>query len=73
LKPKPDVEGGVYRRGGSALECCAGAEHRLLFVGNALTELRATGVSVVWSADCVPHTGNAMGIVPLLAQALRQS
>jgi ribose-phosphate pyrophosphokinase len=44
-----------------------------LFVGNALAELQAAGVSQVWSTDCVPHASNAITVVPLLAQALRQT
>jgi len=43
-----------------------------LFVGNALAELHAAGVGHVWSTDCVPHGSNAISVVPLLAQALRQ-
>ncbi len=44
-----------------------------LFVGNALAELQAAGVGRVWSTDCVPHASNAIGVVPLLAKALRPS
>jgi ribose-phosphate pyrophosphokinase len=43
-----------------------------LFVGNALDELRAAAVGRVWSTDCVPHPSNAISVVPLLAQAIRQ-
>ena len=43
-----------------------------LFVGNALDELQAAGVGRVWSTDCVPHASNAISVVPMLAQALRQ-
>lgn len=42
-----------------------------LFVGDALSELRASGVRHVWSTDCVPHESNALSVVPLMAQALR--
>ncbi|MDO9316505.1 MAG: ribose-phosphate diphosphokinase [Burkholderiaceae bacterium] len=42
-----------------------------LFVGDALDELKATGVRHVWSTDCVPHASNAISVVPLLADALR--
>jgi ribose-phosphate pyrophosphokinase len=44
-----------------------------LFVGDALAELRAAGVDRVWSTDSVPHASNVISIVPLLAQALRES
>jgi len=44
-----------------------------LFVGNALDELRTTGVGRVWSTDCVAHPSNAISVVPLLAKALRQN
>ncbi|HRD96413.1 MAG TPA: phosphoribosyltransferase family protein, partial [Rubrivivax sp.] len=42
-----------------------------LFIGDALDHLRAAGVRHVWSSDCVPHTSNAVSVVPLLAAALR--
>ncbi|MFM9915329.1 MAG: ribose-phosphate diphosphokinase [Rhizobacter sp.] len=42
-----------------------------LFVGDALVELKATGVRHVWSTDCVPHASNTISVVPLLADALR--
>lgn len=42
-----------------------------LFIGDALEQLRASGVRHVWSSDCVPHESNAVSVVPLLAQALR--
>lgn len=42
-----------------------------LFVGDALAELRVSGVRHVWSTDCVPHASNAISVVPLLADALR--
>lgn len=43
-----------------------------LFVGDALAHVGAAGVRRVWSSDCVPHTSNAVSVVPLLAQALEQ-
>lgn len=43
-----------------------------LFVGDALPALRDAGVRHVWSTDCVPHTSNAVSVVPLLAEALRR-
>jgi ribose-phosphate pyrophosphokinase len=42
-----------------------------LFVGDALAQVRASGVRHVWSSDCVPHSSNAVSVVPLLAAALR--
>jgi ribose-phosphate pyrophosphokinase len=42
-----------------------------LFVGDALEAVRAAGVGRVWSSDAVPHPSNAVGIVPLVAAALR--
>jgi ribose-phosphate pyrophosphokinase len=42
-----------------------------LFVGDALAQVRAAGVRHVWSSDCVPHSSNAVSVVPLLAAALR--
>jgi ribose-phosphate pyrophosphokinase len=42
-----------------------------LFVGDALAWVQAAGVRHVWGSDAVPHAGNAVSIVPLLAQALR--
>lgn len=44
-----------------------------LFAGDALQVLRDGGVGQVWSTDTVPHSSNAVGIAPLLAQALRQA
>jgi ribose-phosphate pyrophosphokinase len=41
-----------------------------LFVGDALQQVHAAGVRHVWSTDCVPHTSNAVSVVPLLAAAL---
>jgi ribose-phosphate pyrophosphokinase len=42
-----------------------------LFVGDALEQVRASGVRHVWSTDCVPHGSNAVSVVPLLAAAVR--
>ncbi len=41
-----------------------------LFIGDALDRLRAAGVRHVWSSDSVPHTSNAVTVVPLLAAAV---
>jgi ribose-phosphate pyrophosphokinase len=41
-----------------------------LFVGDAMSALRAAGVRHVWSSDCVPHDSNAVSVVPLLSTAL---
>ncbi len=43
-----------------------------LFVGDAWDMVFASGVRHVWSSDSVPHASNAVSVVPLLAQALRQ-
>ena len=43
-----------------------------LFVGDAVADLLATGVGRIWSTDAVPHPSNAISVVPLLANALRQ-
>jgi ribose-phosphate pyrophosphokinase len=43
-----------------------------VFVGDALDVLRAAGVGSIWSSDTVPHPTNAISVVPLLANALRQ-
>lgn len=43
-----------------------------LFVGDALERVREAGVRHVWSSDCVPHASNAVSVVPLFVQALRQ-
>ena len=44
-----------------------------LFVGDALAELKATGVRHVWSTDAVEHASNSLSLVPLLADALLNS
>lgn len=43
-----------------------------LFVGDAWAQVKSAGVRHVWSSDAVPHASNAVTVVPLLAQALRQ-
>jgi ribose-phosphate pyrophosphokinase len=43
-----------------------------LFVGDAWAQVKSAGVRHVWSSDAVPHASNAVSVVPLLAQALRQ-
>jgi ribose-phosphate pyrophosphokinase len=42
-----------------------------LFVGDGLREVHAAGVRHVWSSDSVPHSSNAVSVVPLLVDALR--
>lgn len=42
-----------------------------LFVGDALEVIAEAGVGQVWSTDCIAHPSNAVGIAPLLAEALR--
>ena len=42
-----------------------------LFVGDALSQVQAAGVRHVWSTDCVPHSSNAVSVVPLLAAAVQ--
>jgi len=44
-----------------------------LFIGDALEAIQAAGVRHVWSSDCVPHTSNAVSVVPLLTAAVRQA
>ena len=41
-----------------------------LFVGEAFSELLASGVREIWSTDAVPHASNTISLVPLLAAAL---
>jgi ribose-phosphate pyrophosphokinase len=41
-----------------------------LFVGNSLSELRAAGVSQIWSSDSVAHETNAFFLASLLAANL---
>jgi len=42
-----------------------------LFADDALQTVRAAGVGEVWSTDCIAHPSNAVGVAPMLAQALR--
>lgn len=42
-----------------------------LFVGDAVQIISEAGVGQVWSTDCIAHPSNAVGIAPLLAEALR--
>ena len=42
-----------------------------LFVGDALAQLRSTGVRHVWSSDAVPHATAVVPINALLAGAVR--
>lgn len=41
-----------------------------LFAGDALQLLAEAGVREVWSSDCIAHPSNAVGVAPLLAEAL---
>ncbi len=41
-----------------------------LFAAGAVELLREAGVGHVWSTDAIPHTSNAVSIVPAVAQAL---
>jgi ribose-phosphate pyrophosphokinase len=43
-----------------------------LFIGDAMQQVRAAGVRHVWSSDSVAHASNAVGLAPLLAEAVRQ-
>jgi ribose-phosphate pyrophosphokinase len=42
-----------------------------VFAGDALELLHAAGIREIWSSDTVPHSTNAVSVVPLLAKALR--
>jgi len=44
-----------------------------LFVGDAVAALNSAGVGRIWSTDSVAHASNVISVVPLLANALRQS
>lgn len=44
-----------------------------LFVGDAIDVLARAGVRHVWSTGCVPHASNAVDVVPMLAQAVREA
>jgi ribose-phosphate pyrophosphokinase len=59
---------GVFERGGASVDV---AVTHALFVGDAVSQLKAAGVRHVWSTDCVPHASNVVSVVPLLARALR--
>lgn len=41
-----------------------------LFAGDALQLIRQTGVSNIWSTDCIEHPSNAVSMAPLIAAAL---
>jgi len=43
-----------------------------LFAGDAVERIRAAGVREIWSTDCIPHATNAVSVVPVIADALRQ-
>ena len=43
-----------------------------LFVGDAMTLLEHAGARHVWSTDCAPHASNAVIVVPMVADALRE-
>ena len=59
---------GALQRGAASVDV---AVTHALFVGDALSEVHASGVRHVWSTDSVPHASNAVSIVPLLAAAVR--
>jgi len=42
-----------------------------LFVGDALAQMNAAGISEVWSSDSVSHSSNIFELAPLLASALK--
>ena len=42
-----------------------------LFADGALELIRASGVNRIWSTDCIPHSSNAVSIVPEVAALLR--
>ena len=60
---------GAFARGAASVDV---AVTHGLFIGDALQQVRAAGVRHVWSSDCVPHASNAVSVVPLLAEAVRQ-
>lgn len=43
-----------------------------LFAEGAVDRLREAGIGEVWSTDCIEHPSNAIGVAPLLADALRR-
>jgi ribose-phosphate pyrophosphokinase len=57
-------------RGAGAARIDAAVTHGI-FVGNALDDLRAAGVSDIWSTDTVAHPTNAIAVAPMIATALR--
>lgn len=61
---------GALARGAATVDV---AVTHALFIGDALAQVQAAGVRHVWSSDCVPHASNAVSVVPLLAQALRDA
>ena len=58
---------GALARGAASVDA---AVTHALFIGDALARVHASGVRHVWSTDCVPHSSNAVSVVPLLAAAL---
>ena len=42
-----------------------------LFAPDALELIREAGVGQVWSTDCIAHSTNAVGIAPLISEALQ--
>lgn len=60
---------GLLARGAASIDV---AVTHALFNGEALPELKAAGVRHVWSSNAVPHESNALSVVPLLAERLRQ-
>lgn len=59
---------GAFAAGAASVDV---AVTHALFVGDALAQVRATGVRHVWSSDSVPHASNAVSVLPLLASALQ--
>lgn len=58
---------GALARGAAGVDV---AVTHALFVGDALSELKAAGVGRVWSTDCVPHETNVVSIAGMVAGAL---
>ena len=59
---------GALARGAASVDV---AVTHALFVGDALAYVKSAGVRHVWSTDCVPHSSNAVSVVPLLAAAVQ--
>ena len=59
---------GALARGAASVDV---AVTHALFVGDALSEVHASGVRHVWSSDSVPHPSNAVSVVPLVASAIK--